>query len=232
LQENEPLISVIIPVYNGDNYLAEAIESALAQTYEPAEVIVVDDGSTDTSAEIARGFSPRVSYCYQTNHGLGASRNRGTDEARGDFLTFLDADDIWVSDKLNRQMAAFKTDPTLDMVFGYVQQFVSPELSGSTKVKLDRDRETMPGYIASTLMVKEESFSRVGRFATNWRVGEFIDWYLKAKEIGLKSTMLPGVVLKRRLHTENMGIRERDSRTDYVRILKASLDRRREKNPQ
>ena len=230
MRENKPLISVIIPVYNGERYLAEAIESALAQTYRPVEIIVVDDGSTDGTARVAERFSPPARLFFQTKSGVGPARNRGVSKARGSFLSFLDADDLWPPDRLSCQMAAFNADPTLDMVFGHAQQFISPELTGRGKVKLDRAREVMPGYLASVLLIKRESFFRVGTFATNWRVGEFVDWYLKAKEAGLKSTMLDGVVLKRRIHTENMGIRERDFRTDYVRIIKASLDRRRKRD--
>src|ERR1700758_706720 len=98
------LISVIIPVYNAEKYLAEAIESVLAQTYRPIEVIVVDDGSTDSSADIAKRFAS-VRYCFQSHSGLGATRNRGIDLSQGKFLAFLDADDLWVEDKLTHQMA-------------------------------------------------------------------------------------------------------------------------------
>jgi len=225
--ENKPLASVIIPVYNGERYLAEAIDSVLAQTYRPVEVIVVDDGSTDGSADVARSFAT-VTYCFQTNQGIGAARNRGIDLSKGSFFGFLDQDDIWVNNnKLLYQLRAFNEAPELDMVFGYTQQFFSPDLNENLKAKLRLAGEIMPGYVAGTLLIKRESFFRVRYFATNWRLGEFIDWYSKAMELGLKSLIVPEVVMKRRIHNDNTGIRERNSRTDYVRILKASLDRRR-----
>lgn len=224
--ENEPLVSVIIPVYNGVRYLADAIESVLAQTYRPAEVIVVDDGSTDGSADIAKGYTS-LHYYFQPNRGIGTARNSGVDLARGDFFAFLDADDIWIKDKLYSQMEAFNADTGLDMAFGQVEQFLSPELDKNKKSTTNYSGEIIPGYIAGTLLIKRESFFRAGYFATNWRVGEFIDWYLKAMELGLTSFIVPDVVMKRRIHNDNIGIRERDSRTDYVRIFKASLDRRR-----
>ncbi|MGH7801949.1 MAG: glycosyltransferase family 2 protein [Thermodesulfobacteriota bacterium] len=224
--ENEPLVSVIIPVYNGVRYLADAIESVLAQTYRPAEVIVVDDGSTDGSANIAKVYTS-VRYYFQPNKGVGAARNSGVDLARGAFFAFLDADDIWIKDKLYSQMETFNADTTLDMVFGQVEQFLSPELDENKKSTTNYSGEIIPGYIAGTLLIKRESFFRAGYFATNWRVGEFIDWYTKAIEQGLKSCTIPGVVMKRRIHNDNTVLRERNSRTDYVRILKASLDRRR-----
>lgn len=223
--ESNQLVSVIIPVYNCKKYLAGAIESALAQTYRPIDVIVADDGSTDGSAEVARRFGQLIRYDFGLHQGLGATRNRGVNLAQGSFLAFLDADDLWVEDKLERQMAILKNDPELDMVFGYVKQFYSPELDEIMKPKINQTEEIMKGFHAGCLVIKRESFLLAGPFNVNWRVGEFIDWYLKATEAGLRSFTLPEVVMKRRIHTDNMVIRERKSQTDYVRILKASLDR-------
>ena len=225
-----PLVSVIIPVYNGERYLAEAIESALAQTYRPIEVIVLDDGSTDGSGDVAKRFTSPVRYHFQPNAGLGAARNKGISLALGSVFAFLDADDVWLEDKLTRQMAVLDDNPELDMVFGYARQFNSPELDEQSKRKIRPSDEVLPGYFAGTMLIKRDAFYRVGLFETDWRVGEFIDWYLKAMERGLKSFLLPEVVMKRRIHANNMVIRERKHQTDYVRILKAALDRRREKS--
>jgi len=222
-----PLVSVIIPVYNCELYLAEALESVLAQTYRPIEIIVVDDGSTDGSARVVRDFNSTVRYFRQANSGAGAARNCGVDLSKGDFLAFLDADDIWSPEKLSLQMAAFGDNPGADIVFSHVQQFISPELDEDTKSRLHCPDGEWPGYYPSSILVKRESFFRVGLFETNWGVGEFINWYIKAKEIGLVSVLIPQGVVKRRLHANNTTGRERESRTDYVKILKASLDRRR-----
>lgn len=224
---NNLLVSVIIPVYNCERYLAQAIESVLAQTYRPIEIIVVDDGSTDRSADVAKRFAVPVRYCFQSHSGSGAARNRGIRMATGSHFAFLDADDLWVQDKLACQMKAFNNDSELDMVFGHTRQFYSPDLVTSLKAKMHYTQEVMPAYTPSSLLVKRTAFFRVGFFSTNWRVGEFMDWYLKAMELRLKSLMLPAVMLQRRLHCNNTGIRNRDSKADYLRILKASLDRRR-----
>jgi glycosyltransferase involved in cell wall biosynthesis len=222
-----PLVSVIIPVYNGERYLVEAIESVLGQTYQPLDVIVVDDGSTDGSVGIAHGFGSSVRYCFQANAGLGAARNHGVRVARGSFFAFLDADDVWLEDKLARQMEAFNRDSGLDMAFGYVRQFVSPDVNQLSQTTLRLDAEVLSGYFAGTMLIKVSAFFRVGLFETKWKVGEFIDWFSRAMEHGLKSVLLPEVVMKRRIHATNMGIRYRDHQADYVRILKAALDRRR-----
>ena len=224
---DKPLVSVVVPVYNCQRYLPEALESALAQTYRPIEVIVVDDGSTDGSADAAQRFTPPVRYCWQPHSGAAAARNLGVDLATGSYLAFLDADDLWTETKLMRQMEAFDANPALDMVFGHVQQFVSPELAGAGEAPVRYSAEKLPGHVPSAAVVRRDAFLRVGPFEKHWHVGEFIDWYLKANERGLKGLMLSEVVVRRRLHSQNLGLRERESRGDYLRILKASLDRRR-----
>jgi glycosyltransferase involved in cell wall biosynthesis len=221
------LISAIIPVYNGERYLAEAIRSILAQDYRPLEVIVVDDGSADVSADVARTFGPQVRVHVQPHAGVAAARNLGANFAEGVVLAFLDADDLWTEGKLSLQMAALREDEALDMVFGHVSQFYSPDLDPALREQIAYAREVMPAYISGAMLIRRESFFRAGLFASEWRVGEFIDWYLRAQEKGLRTLMLADVVLLRRLHASNMGIRERGSRADYARILKAAMDRRR-----
>jgi glycosyltransferase involved in cell wall biosynthesis len=223
-------VSVIVPVFDGDRYLAMAIDSALAQTHRPLEIIVIDDGSTDESASIAQAYAKRelnVHYFHQSHRGIGAARNRGIAHAKGCYLAFLDADDLWCADKLTLQLAAFDRHPEVDLVFGHVTQFVSSELSDEQKHELRCPSDPMPGYLATTMLVPREVFHRVGLFETSLRVGEFLHWYLHAMELQLGTIMLPDVVMRRRIHTSNQGRRERDARTDYAHVLKAALDRRR-----
>ena len=222
----QDFISVIIPVYNGERYLAEALDSVLAQQYEKMEIIVVDDGSTDGTSKIARSYKD-VTYLCQSRQGAAAARNRGVQHARGEFLAFLDADDLWMPDKTTKQMSVLRSDAQPDMVFGHVEQFYSPELEASLKSKIKMIETVMPGYVPGTMLIKKETFLNIGFFNPDLKLGEFIDWYLRAQHSCLKDSMLPDIVLKRRIHDANTGIRERDSRKDYLRVLKASLDRRR-----
>ena len=221
-------ISVIIPVYNGRRYLAEAIESVLAQTVPPFETIVVDDGSTDGSAEVARAYLPAIRYVYQSWSGLGAALNHGVQCARGDLYAFLDADDLWVPDKLASQTAVLAEEPGLDMVFGQVSQFYSPDVYPRAAAEAE---EIFTGHAAGTMLIRRASFQRVGPFLTTVQVGQFIDWYAKALDVGLTGRMLPKVLLKRRIHASNLGLRQRCSRADYVHVVKAALDRRRQGQP-
>ena len=225
--ETNDCISVVIPVHNCERYIEECIRSVLEQTRKPFEIIVVYDGSTDKSAEIVKRFGEQVRYYYQQNGGAASARNVGIQKATGDFLAFLDSDDVWVQDKLARQMEVFEQNPFIDMVFGYAQNFHSAELAVELRAKVEGPMEAMPGHVAGTLLIKRSAFLRAGFFQTSLKVGEFVDWYLKAAERDLKSHLINKVLLMRRLHDANMGIREKASQVDYVRILKASIDRRR-----
>jgi glycosyltransferase involved in cell wall biosynthesis len=223
----EPLVSVIIPVYNSARYLGEAVGSVLAQTYRPLEVILVDDGSTDDSAEVARSFGDAVRLYSQANGGVAAARNRGLAMAAGELLAFLDADDFWSEEKLSRQTAVLLADPSLDVVFGHVRQFHSPELADSLRQTTHYAAEVMPGYHAGTMLIRREAFERVGPFESQWPRAEFVSWHLRATDAGLRMLMLPDVMMHRRLHDANQSLRLRHGAVDYVRALKASLDRRR-----
>jgi glycosyltransferase involved in cell wall biosynthesis len=225
---NQPLVSAIVPVRNCERYLAEALDSALAQTYQPVEIFVVDDGSGDGSGEIAKRYVPAVRYIFQTSAGAAAARNRAIPLAKGEFFAFLDADDVWLPDKLALQMAAFDAEPDLDIVTGYVQQFISPELDAEGMKGVYCPPEPMPGYSPIAMLVKREAFFRVGLFDENYQA-EFISWWARAVELGLHIKVLPELVARRRLHQTNLE-RSRNSRLEIVRMLKASLDRRRGAN--
>jgi glycosyltransferase involved in cell wall biosynthesis len=227
MKDKGPLVSVIIPVFNGEKYLREAIESVLAQTYRSFEIILVNDGSTDNSGAIAKSFASQLRYFYQDNSGLAAALNSGIELSGGCFLSFLDADDLWKEDKLMRQMMVFEDNPHVDIVFGQVKHFYSSELDENQRRRMRIPARVIRGFFKGSMLIKRDSFFRVGVFDTRWKVGDFVDWYLKAVEKGMKSIVLNDVVTLRRIHADNMGVRERKSQTDFVRILKASLDRRR-----
>jgi glycosyltransferase involved in cell wall biosynthesis len=190
-------------------------------------VIVVDDGSTDRTGEVAEGFGDAVRYERQTRRGFAAGRNRGVELAGGDYIGFLDADDRFVRDKLERQLGVLEADPAVDAVFGHVREFVSPDLEPELAARLRAPTPDAPWPTPNLMLIRRESFARVGPFSTGLRVGVGVEWYTRALELPLNMAMIPRVVLERRLHAENNGLRERDSRAQYLHVLKASLDRRR-----
>jgi glycosyltransferase involved in cell wall biosynthesis len=228
MDENR-LISAIIPVFNCERYLTAAIESVLRQSYRTVEIIVVDDGSTDRSGEVAESYGDAVTYVSGTHKGIAAARNTGIAAAQGAFFAFLDADDLWHEDKLVLQMKILDERPDLDLVYCHVLQFISPDIAEESARRIRIPQEVMPGYVPATMLIRRRSFARVGPFGETWQIGEFIDWYLRAGEQGLKSLMMREVLLRRRIHDDNVGMRKLACRTDYVKILKSSLDRRRRK---
>jgi len=211
LKDTSPIVSVIIPVWNGEKYLEEAISSVLAQTYKHLEVIIVNDGSTDGTEDIAKTFSGEIKYFIQSNKGAGAARNLGIKKAMGDYLAFLDADDVWMDSKVARQISVFQEKRKVDMVFCWMENFLCPDSGGSYKKPESGSRNIMAAYLPGTAMIKTESFHKAGFFTTDYNVGEFVEWYSRAKEKGLKDFLINEVLLKRRIHGENTGIIKRDS---------------------
>jgi len=115
-----PLVTAAIPTYNRARYLREAVESALAQTYENVEVVVVDDGSTDDTARVVEPYLDRIRYVRQANAGRSAARNRGIEEGRGVYVSFLDSDDRWLPDKLEHHVSVLEERAGVGMVHGHV----------------------------------------------------------------------------------------------------------------
>lgn len=222
------MISVIIPVWNGEKYLRESIESALSQDYPDKEVIVVNDGSTDRTQEVIEQFGGRIRTLTQENKGLGASRNAAIQIATGEYLAFLDHDDRWASSKLTLQMRAMLASEEDPLIFSYTKQFICPTMTEEESQKVIVNQDALPGYIAGTLLISQKRFHQIGRFLEEKKqLGEFIEWYLRALEQKAPILMLDEVTLYRRIHQDNMGRRDLSRRGDYLKILKSSLDRRR-----
>lgn len=221
-------ISAIIPVHNGERYLAEAIRSVLAQTLPPDEIIVVDDGSTDASGEIARDFGPPVRVLTQANLGPAAARNLGVQHATGELLAFLDADDLWLPDKLARQAQVLWGDSACEAVFGRVENFISPEMCKAECCALAHAARQSGHIHIGALLIRRAAFLRVGWFDAGLRHGDFIDWWARASQIPLVYTALPDLVLRRRLHADNLTRREPGGRRDYLALLRQHLVRQRE----
>lgn len=208
-------------------FLGEALESVLGQTVPPDEIIVVDDGSTDGTAEVARSFGGRVRVVSRPNGGPGAARNTGLAAARGDWVAFLDGDDAWTRDKSRLQLEKAAQNPTAGLVFGLASNLVAPRGVTLTAARARGEDSALPGLVAGAMLARRETLLAVGPFPEGLRLGEFVDWYARAVEAGITGHLLDDVVLLRRIHGANQTIRERGAAGDYVRVLKAVLDRRR-----
>jgi glycosyltransferase involved in cell wall biosynthesis len=220
------LISVVIPVFNGETHLRETLESALQQDYPTYELIVVDDGSTDGSKGIAESFGPLLRCIHQSNAGTAGARNRGIQAARGDFLAFLDQDDLWLPKKLSLQMEAIRKSETIGVVFTLVKEFIDPSLKEDQRSQIKLNRQPKPGIIPSAALMRRRVLDEVGLF----REGEYLEWaewYTRFAEAGIQSCVVPEVLVKRRIHLLNKGRSCFVERKEYARIMKAALDRRR-----
>ena len=221
-------ISVIIAVFNGEEFLAEAIDSVISQTYKAHEIIIVDDGSNDDSASIAKSYS-EIDYYYQKNEGVSSALNLGLSKIKGDFISFLDADDIWVENKLEKQIEFFREHPKIEGVFAYHQRFYEKPSEELTEAEKSDTKRILPGYFKGTLLIRKDSFFRVGLFNTSLKMGDFLDWYRRASDMEINLKNIPDILLKRRIHDKNSSLINRSSMNDYLRIMKDSLDRRRKK---
>jgi glycosyltransferase involved in cell wall biosynthesis len=223
----QPLVSIIMPVYNCEKYVAEAIESILTQTYKNIELICINDASTDKSRDVLKSFGDRITLIdLDTNKGIAKGRNVGIPFSAGEFIAFADADDIWNPQKLFLQMEQFSKDPYLDISFCMIQNFLSPDASKELGASRQFPTGPIPGQISGTFVAKRSSFDRVGLLDEVYRVGEFIDWMARAHELGLKQSMVPEVLYLRRAHETNTTL-SKATRVDYLKIAKAALERKR-----
>lgn len=220
-------ISVVVPIFNDARYVGEALDSILSQSHPPGEIVVIDDGSTDETAKVVENFAGHVRYVHQNHAGAGAARNRGVHLTRRPFLGFLDADDIWLPEKLELQSRAFHETPALEMVFSHLDHFHSPDLSADHAARFPCPGSPMPCTTAVAMLIRRSSFERVGNFDESGNIGEVVDWYARARALDLVETTLPQALVRRRIHSANTGRLRSDERGQYARILKAALDRRR-----
>jgi glycosyltransferase involved in cell wall biosynthesis len=220
-------VSVIIPVYNGEAFLAEAMASIEGQNYDPLEIIIVDDGSTDGTAALAGRLGTDVRYLYQGNGGPASARNRGLEMASGEIIAFLDVDDIWPADKLEVQVACILKNPELDVVLGQIQ-VVGPKGAKEDDLSVDSGSPLVNVLLGSALF-RRSAFEKVGVFDETLRYSEDHDWFIRAREEGIGMTDIDHVTLYYRLHGKNMTRDKNAGCFQLTRVLKKSLDRRREK---
>jgi glycosyltransferase involved in cell wall biosynthesis len=189
----EPLVTVVIPAYNCERYVGRAIRSALAQSFQDFECIVVDDGSTDRTASVIRSFGSRVRVISQRNGGASSARNAGIFAARGRYIAFLDSDDYWLRTKLQIQIDVLTSDPDLVLVssgLSWIRSSVDPEYLDPASPGFEPhelacfdgldDLLQDPYLGTSTVVVKADVAKAIGGFDASLPVGEDIDFYFRA----------------------------------------------------
>ena len=216
-------LSVIIPAYNAEKYLAAAVDSVRAQELGGSvEIIVTDDGSTDRTAAIAQELGCRM---FSIPHsGAAAARNLGIEKASGDYLLFLDADDVLIRDALSVLFDAMLSDKTVDVVFGTAKDFVSPDLSDEEAAKLAPRKEPYTGMVNGAALLKKEAVKKVGPFDTGLQSGETVDWMMRLRSSDVRTMQTDTLVLLRRLHLSNSGRTAREAEmASYAAILRKRM---------
>jgi glycosyltransferase involved in cell wall biosynthesis len=223
-------VSIVLPVHDAERFVGEALDSLLAQTLQPDEIVAVDDGSTDGSAAILGGY-PQVRVIHQANAGCAAARNRGIDAARHDIVAFLDADDLWLPTRLERALAALEDATQPDFAACAQENFLTPGLA-VIPGWLDPAMLTnaQHGFSTNTLVVRRSAFARVGLFDPSRRVLSDSEWLVRALDAGLTYVHIDEPLVRRRIHERNITGTVRGTREHGIamaEILHASLARRR-----
>jgi len=228
-------LSVIIPVYNGERFIAQAVASAQHLSPRVAETIVVDDGSTDATAKVVKGLAG-VRYVYQTNQGPAAARNHGFRISQGNLLCFLDADDRLTGNKNEIQFPMLAENRALDIVIGFSQRVVIARWDGAEPVYNEIGDPVFYLHLGSAI-IRRTVFERVGLFdehlavapehRSTAAVGEEVEWYLRAKESGIRMRFHSEVMQYCLRHDRNVTLQRKVMNQYLVRIFKRSLDRRR-----
>jgi glycosyltransferase involved in cell wall biosynthesis len=224
-----PSVSCVIPAYNAEAHLGEAIDSVLGQGSRVLEVIVVDDGSTDATPDVARSRGDGVRYVRQANAGPSSARAHGVGLARGELIAFLDADDRWLAGKLARQLGLLSAREELSGCMTHARLFWDDDGAMAAEAAAwpaDRRIDT-GGLVGSTLVAHRRVFDVAGPFDAALPHSGFPEWFARAQAQRLVFETIAEVLVERRMHAGNFS-RQRAARDEeYVRLLKRSLDRRR-----
>lgn len=221
-----PLISIIIPAHNGATYLAEALKSVEAQTYDHYEILLIDNGSTDETRGIALSF-PKVTYIYFQEANTAFARHQGVAQAQGDFLAFLDQDDIWSPTKLAQQLNFLRANESHGGVIGWQQMYLQPGCSKPHWLKADFLMQPQLAYLPSALMARRKTFELTGNFDPAHPLASDVAWFFKAHHQGIPLGILNEIVVYRRIHSDNTSNRHLELQKEILATIKASLKERR-----
>ncbi|CAB4337799.1 MAG: glycosyltransferase [Actinobacteria bacterium] len=205
-------ISVIMSVRNGEKYLMQALESIANQTRVPDEIIVVDDGSVDATAELAQSSSLPLTVIKQQPAGIAAALNNGLEHSSGNFICFLDYDDVWPSHRTELLLNALDKNPQADGAFG---------AAINTNADLIHISEPVQARMHTCMMVRRELFTQMGLFDSDFGHAAHMNWTMRAVTMGKIFIDIPDIVLWRRIHGQNIGISDKvQSRADLLKMVR------------
>lgn len=224
MRSSNPLVSAIISVQNGEEFLAQAIESVLAQDYEPLELLIVLGNSVDRTEEIARSYE-ETRCILQNGRGIAAASNIGIHNARGSLVAFLSHDDLWKPKKLSTQVGYMMEHSELQYTTARVKFFLEPRYdmpSGFRRELLTGDHI---GHIMETLVAKKNLFEKMGYFDPKLKFALDVDWFSRARDMKIPTAVIPEVLLLKRIHDSNVSIISKDN-TYLFRAVRRSIQRK------
>lgn len=221
-----PLVSVVMPVFNGRAFLDDTIRSVLGQTYVNHELIVIDDGSTDGSAELLRGY-PEIKVIQQENKGVPVARNRGVSESSGEMICFIDQDDTWAHDKLERQIEAFLTNPELKYCTTRQIFYLAEGAERPNWCQPEWLDKPLAGYAPSTLMIRRSTFLDFGQFDESLLTGSDTELFFKLKDANVPFRQLDEILVRKRVHGSNHSNMTEALRRDILMTVRRSIQRQR-----
>ncbi len=220
-------ISVVIPAWNAASTIGEAVESVARQRPPPDEIILVDDGSTDGTADTARRTHAGVRVLRQARSGAAAALNRGIEAGRSSLLAFLDADDRWSAEKLALQLGWLDRSHGAEGILGRVETFLCPSVGAETASRYRMPAGPQLAWATGALLVRRDAFDRVGPFAEDLVVGFAIDWFDRARAAGVRLAMPEETVLYRRIRPGSLSHRDPKKNHAYLEMARRALLRRR-----
>lgn len=227
---SDPLVSVIVPVYNGEDYLAEALDSILAQTCQDLEIILVNDGSTDSSPALAQHYATahtNIHCLHKSNGGVTVARNDGIRRSRGRYIGFLDQDDRWARNALEIHLQRLQANPALGYSVARQRCYLQPGAPRPEWFGLQELDTPVAGYLPGALLVRRELFEQIGYFDLRYPISADADWFARARDAGIPMAEIDAVVLERRIHRHNQSAQAERIHDELFNLLHASLRRKR-----
>ncbi len=226
---DNPLVSVIIIVKNGERFIASAIDSVLMQNYRPLEIIVVDGHSTDKTPEIARSY-PDVRFIQQQKTGVSDAYNLGIDCARGTLVAFLSHDDFWTLEKLTLQVDSLIENPEVPYTIAKFIYFLEPDCMCPAGFRKELLKGDHVGRIMETLVARKSVFEKVGKFDTGLNTAEDVDWYSRASDQQIPMVIILKVLLHKRIHGTNISLNVDANNQNLLKALRQSVRRKKTDN--
>ncbi|MGH7886105.1 MAG: glycosyltransferase [Thermodesulfobacteriota bacterium] len=224
-----PLVSVIIPVINCENYIEESINSVLYQNYKNIELIVIDGHSTDKTPKIAKSFK-EVQFITQTNPGITEAFNLGIKLAGGDFIAFQSGDDIWIKKKLNTQIKFLLSNTDIECITAKFRYFIDKKKELPIGFKKNLINKDLSGPTLETFIARKSLFDRVGIFDVTYSSALDVEWFTRLNDMNIKMHTIQDVLLLKRIHNQNISLNEKNNQNQVLSALRKSIKWRRINN--